>query len=537
LWDAETGQEIRSFRGHTLPVYSVAFSPDGTRVLTGSEDGTAKLWDVETGQEISTFRGHMSIVTSVAFSPDGTLVLTGSGDRTAKLCDAETGQEIRTFLGHWSGVSSVAFSPDGTRVLTGGYDSTAKLWEAELGQEIRTFRGHTSGVYSVAFSPDGTQILTGSRDSTAKLWDAETGQEIRTFLGHTDWVNSVAFSPDGTLVLTGSEDGTARIWKLETASPYGGGTGEPINPYLIYTAEHLNAIGSEPNDWDKHFKLMADIDLSGYLYDAALIAPDVDTDKYYYQGTPYTGVFDGNGHTISHLTITGVSYLGLFGELASGAEVKDLGVVDVNISGSGDRAGGLLGHNRPGAIVIRCYSTGTVNGDDNIGGLVGNNKGHMIQCYSSSAVSGNYIVAGLLGANEGQAAVIDCYSTGAVNGDDAVAGLVGFNLGDVTRCCSAGTVTGDLRVGGLVGWTYGSIASSLWDIQTSGQTNMCGRKEEGASGCDDSLGKTTAEMQTAGTFLEAGWDFIDETTNGTEDIWWILEGQDYPRLWWETDNN
>ncbi len=318
---------------------------------------------------------------------------------------------------------------------------------------------------------------------------------------------------------------------------YGGGTGEPNNPYLIYTAEHLNALGAEPNDWYKHFKLMADIDLAGYSYDHALIAPDIDTDEYYFQGTPFAGVFDGNGHKISHLKITGVSCLGLFGELAYGAELKDLGVTDVNISGSGDFVGGLLGRNSWGAVVTRCYSTGMVSGDDDIGGLVGSNHGNITQCYSTSAASGDYIIGGLLGGNEREATLTNCYSTGPVNGNDALGGLLGFNLGEVTNCYCAGMVTGNQRVGGLVGWNYGAIASNFWDIQTSGRTNMCGSQEESASGCDDSSGLTTVEMQTASTFLDTGWDFVDETANGTEDIWWIREGQDYPRLWWENDGN
>jgi hypothetical protein len=119
----------------------VVFSPDGTRVLTGVgcdwygkwdetaklwDDETAKLWDAETGQEIRTFRGHTDWVYSVVFSPDGTRVLTGSWDETAKLWDVETGQEIRTFP--VGGVISVAFSPDGTRVLTGSDDGTARIW-------------------------------------------------------------------------------------------------------------------------------------------------------------------------------------------------------------------------------------------------------------------------------------------------------------------------------------------------------------------------------------------------------------------------
>jgi len=107
-------------------------------------------------------------------------------------------------------------------------------------------------------------------------------------------------------------------------------------------------------------------------------------------------------------------------------------------------------------------------------------------------------------------------------------GLVGHNeyYGRVTQCYSTGAVTGRYCVGGLVGWNRDAVTASFWDIQTSVQGTSAG-----------GTGKTTAEMQTAKTFLDAGWDFVGETTNGTEDIWWILEGQDYPRLWWENDNN
>jgi hypothetical protein len=375
----------------------------------------------------------------------------------------------------------------------------------------------------------------GRWDASSESWvlDNVTSPCIDT----GDPNSPVAFepSPNGAVINLGTYGGTPEASKSPSGlnAKYGGGTGVSNDPYLIYTAQHLNNISTEPNDWGKHFKLMADIDLTGYSYNQALIAPDIDTDEYYFQGNRYVGIFDGNHHTISNLTITGVSYLGLFGELGFGSTVKNLGVVDVNISGSGDAAGGLLGHSREGANIIRCYSTGTVDGDDDIGGLVGINGGNMTQCYSISTVSGNYIIGGLLGANERQAIVANCYSTGAVNGDDVVGGLMGFNLGEATHCYSAGVVTADQRVGGLVGWIYGNIVSSFWDIDTSNQADMCGSQEEGASGCDDSFGLTTLSMQTASTFLDAGWDFVEETENGIEDLWWINEGQDYPRLWWK----
>ena len=128
---------------------------------------------------------HAITVTSVAFSPDGARVLSGSQDWTLKLWDAASGQLIRTFDAHSSRVASVAFSPDGTRLLSGSWDKTLKLWDTASGQLIRTFEGHSDQVNSVAFSPDGTRLLSGSRDKTLKLWDTASGQLIRTFEGHS----------------------------------------------------------------------------------------------------------------------------------------------------------------------------------------------------------------------------------------------------------------------------------------------------------------------------------------------------------------
>jgi WD40 repeat protein len=210
--------EIVPFLGHSHVVKSVAFSPDGARVLSGSYDKSLMLWDVATGKLIRTFGGHSGFVLAVAFSPDGARVLSGSFDRSLKLWDVATGALIRTFKGHSKAVNSVAFSPDGARVLSGSDDDSLKLWDVATGKLIRTFEGQSTTVYSVAFSPGGRSALSGTGEGTLKMWDVATGKLIRTFVGHSRTVTSVAFSPDGARVLSGSHDNSLKLWDTVTGA-------------------------------------------------------------------------------------------------------------------------------------------------------------------------------------------------------------------------------------------------------------------------------------------------------------------------------
>ncbi len=218
LWDAATGQVTATLKGHTGEVRSVVFSPNGTRIASASGDQTIKLWDAATGQETATLKGHTNGVTSVAFSPDGTRIASAGGwdDQTVKVWDAATGQETATLKGHTGPVKSIAFSPDGTRIASASHDEPVKLWDAATGQEIATLKGHTSEGWSVAFSPDGTRIASGSDDQTVRLWDAATGQETATLKGHRDMVTSVAFSPDGRQIASASWDQTIKLWDAAT---------------------------------------------------------------------------------------------------------------------------------------------------------------------------------------------------------------------------------------------------------------------------------------------------------------------------------
>jgi len=204
---------------------------------------------------------------------------------------------------------------------------------------------------------------------------------------------------------------------------YAGGTGEPNDPYKIAMAEELIMLGDSPEDYDKHFILTTDIDLDPNLpgrkvFDRAVIAPDTGGDGFIFPGTPFTGVFDGNGHTVFNLKITGKSYLGLFGQVGPGGQVRDLGVEDVNITGSYYAIGGLVGDNLQGSITSS-YSTGTVAGYTFVGGLVGYNEYGDISasfrtCSVCASFSGNQNIGGLAGLNAGR--ITDSYSTGSVSG-------------------------------------------------------------------------------------------------------------------------
>jgi hypothetical protein len=451
--------------------------------------------------------------------------------------------------------------------------------------------------------------------------------------------------PNGGIINMGAFGGTqqASISLFGFRAEYARGIGTPNHPYLIYTAEQMNTIGTEPDDWDKHFKLMADIDLSAYGgTDFNIIGQSYDN--------PFDGCIEGNGHTIDRFTFIDSSGqgVGLIGYLGPSGCVRNLvltdsdvegqayvgclvgysrgivrncrvrgtararsytgGIVgisisdglitdchaDVNVSGNDEiggiagansgstisfcsakgsvagsettggitgrqddsvmhdcysgcfvsgtyRAiGGLLGRNHSG-VVSRCYSTGIVAGTDRVdgvGGLVGENflpslsneSAIISQSFSSGDVSGFTNIGGLVGINCGT--IANCYATGSVYGEDTAGGLAGQNgylygqevyPGNIFNCYSTGSVLGGVNVGGLTGYSLaGEIGNSFWDIQTSGWVTSSG-----------GTGQRTAEMQMAGIFLNAGWDFLSEPVNGTEDIWWILEGQDYPRLWWE----
>ncbi len=270
LWDANTGEELKTFKGHSLSVQCVSFSPAGNQIVSGSGEGYIsnvrktdgiKIWDASTGEELRTLLGHAEAIMYVSFSPDGALIASASDDKTIKLWDVVSGEELRTLQGHengvltlrfspdgkqvasgcgvcaklWNvlfgymikelkefngrtnGISCICFSPDGARLASGGYDNEIKLWDATASEgNFRAWTGHEQRVSSVSISPNGAQIASASQDQTVKLWDAASGEHLGTFKGHADTVNSVSFSPDGASIVTGSSDKTMKVWDVLT---------------------------------------------------------------------------------------------------------------------------------------------------------------------------------------------------------------------------------------------------------------------------------------------------------------------------------
>jgi WD40 repeat protein/serine/threonine protein kinase len=211
--DAKSGDVVRKYRGHTGTVLSVAFSPDGQRILSGSFDGSARLWDANGEKSLLRFTEHDGFVRA-AFSADGTRVLSGGRDKTLRLWDATNGQVLKRFANPKVGSNGVALTPDGKYALSADEDSRVSVWNTQGGNLVRQFKGHTSAVRSVSVSPDGQRVISGGYDGIVILWDLQTAKEIIRFGDHKKRVWSVAFSPDGRFAASGADDNNIRIWRL-----------------------------------------------------------------------------------------------------------------------------------------------------------------------------------------------------------------------------------------------------------------------------------------------------------------------------------
>lgn len=360
------------------------------------------------------------------------------------------------------------------------------------------------------------------------------------------------------------------VWPAGALAQYGGGSGTIDDPVQIYTGAQFNTIGTNPADWNKHFSLCADIDLSEFSNHRFNPIGSRWGLKGY---RPFTGVFNGNGHTISNLTFrTEDRYsVGLFAYVAY-AQIKNLSLTDPSIrapnanhvgaligflgsgtvsncaalnarivaSGSG---GGLIGENDDG-VILGCSCTGDIHAENgSAGGLVGcSERGQISDCHASCSVTCDYDVGGLIGDTgySSSTTITACYASGTVMGTNRAGGFIGRNFrGRISHCYSTSTVQGERFVGGFCGHNYGynygiiqfcyatgsvtggeftagfttggTLYQCLWDIESSGIQS------------GDGIGKTTSELQQAESFR--GW--------GTEGRWTLDQGIDYPHLSWE----
>jgi WD40 repeat protein/serine/threonine protein kinase len=219
FWNAVSGAPARPCLGHGVKALVAAFSPDGNRVATGSDDGdnAIRIWDVASGSVVSTMSGHTRKVVAVAFSPDGRMVVSGSWDRTARLWNAADGTPVGEPMPHQDLVQAVAFTPDGKAVLTGGDDYAARLWEASTGKPLGPPMRHGEKLIAVAVSRDGAILLTIGRSGTARLWERGTGKSLGPPQPSRGGLMAGTFNPDGRTFLTGGREGIVRSWTVPTA--------------------------------------------------------------------------------------------------------------------------------------------------------------------------------------------------------------------------------------------------------------------------------------------------------------------------------
>ncbi|MBN2020398.1 MAG: hypothetical protein JW749_09250 [Sedimentisphaerales bacterium] len=329
----------------------------------------------------------------------------------------------------------------------------------------------------------------------------------------------------------------------------GDGDGSPENPYQISTVEDWQELMATPDDWSSSFILAADVNLAGVT-----LTPVGN------ESTPFTGVFDGNDNIISNAVINqpGSDYIGLFGYVGAGCQIRNLGVEVVNmtgsnyvgglvgsngywsnsggniascyvtglVSGNGVAAGGMVGFNVSGTLtdcyttgsvsggsgvggmvgetygstLTDCFATGSVTGYFAVGGLMGNNDGTLTDCFATGSVTGYFAVGGLMGNNDGT--LTDCFATGSVSGNDNayVGGLVGYNDGTLTDCFATGSVTGNYNVGGLVGTNGGTLTACYATGSVSGTTDVGGLVAEN----NGSLTDCFWDIQTSGLTYSSG---------------------------------
>ncbi len=258
-WDLDTGLCVREFAGHQDWSMDVNFHPHGHQLVSGSADGTVRVWDLTVtaaGSQTSSvaecqrvWYGHKNWVTTVAYSPDGKTILSGSLDGTLRLWDAPSGsdrlpaegQECQLVLtGHGDEIWSAVFSPDGSLFASAGVGGLLRIWRTIDGQCLHHLAGHRDRLWSVAFHPDGHHLASGGEDRAIRFWQVSDGKCLQTIDGYTNWFRSIAWTPDGQRLITASRDARIRVWSLQS---------QTCLAQLFGHTQSTLTVASDPQGW------------------------------------------------------------------------------------------------------------------------------------------------------------------------------------------------------------------------------------------------------------------------------------------------
>jgi len=379
-----------------------------------------------------------------------------------------------------------------------------------------------------------------SGEVNACFWDVNTTGRASSAGGEgaagkttSEMISISTFIDAGWDFLGETANGLDESWRIKNGLDYprlrprySGGLGTADEPYLITSRADFLGLGANLFDWDRQFRMTDDIDLS--------VCMGVEVNNIGNEITPFTGVFDGNGHAIYNFTYYREyeKAVGLFGYVeGANAGIKNLKLIDPNVHNmyipNSNGTGCLVGWLQDGWVTSCSVIGGNVSGYAFLGGIVGRNCGDISTCCAGTDVKGYRNCGGLAALNYGR--ILNCYSSSTLSHipiqsyDIWIGGLVGYNYCEVSNCYSSGRISSDgFWIGGLIGDNDGTVDTSFWDVNTTGQSSS-----------DGGEGKTTAEMKTESTFTDAGWDFVGEVVNGPNDIWDICEAMNYPKLVWQ----